>query len=302
MKYYPVLIPTLNRYEHFKRCVESLARNTHADKTELIIGLDYPPSKKYEKGYKQIKEYIPSIVGFKKVTVFERKENYGAGRNYRDLQKYAFDYYDAVISTEDDNEFSPCFLDYMDKALEKYRDTKEVSSVSGFNQYYTDTSSIIFVNDNSAWGFGRWRDKYCPTIEDTKKILSSFINIIRIFHRYRILLPILFHMMKVRTLYGDAIWTCYNIIYNKYQVRPSLSLVRNWGHDGSGIHCGTTDKYINMRISSVTTFELPDIPIKRFKAVDKFVRYNQMPTNFFKRRKVELDILLHIPLNIINTI
>ena len=117
MTYYPVIIPTLNRYEHFKRCVESLARNTHADKTELVIGLDYPPSKKYEKGYKQIKEYLPSINGFKKITIFGRRENYGVHRNFIALQNYAFEHYDAVISTEDDNEFSPCFLDYMNKAL-----------------------------------------------------------------------------------------------------------------------------------------------------------------------------------------
>ena len=40
--YYPIVIPTLNRYEHFKKCVESLARNTHADKTELIVGVRLP--------------------------------------------------------------------------------------------------------------------------------------------------------------------------------------------------------------------------------------------------------------------
>ena len=49
-EYAPILIPTLNRYEHFKRCVESLAKCTHAEKTELVIGLDYPPSERYQKG------------------------------------------------------------------------------------------------------------------------------------------------------------------------------------------------------------------------------------------------------------
>lgn len=39
----PILIPTLNRYEHLKRCVESLAKNKLAKESELVIGLDYPP-------------------------------------------------------------------------------------------------------------------------------------------------------------------------------------------------------------------------------------------------------------------
>lgn len=42
--YAPVIIPTLNRYVHLKRCVDSLAKCTHAPDTELIIGLDYPPT------------------------------------------------------------------------------------------------------------------------------------------------------------------------------------------------------------------------------------------------------------------
>ena len=42
MNYTPILIPTLNRYNHLKRCVESLAKCTHADKTDLYIALDYP--------------------------------------------------------------------------------------------------------------------------------------------------------------------------------------------------------------------------------------------------------------------
>lgn len=44
MTYYPVIIPTLNRFEHFKNCVESLANCTYAPETELIIGLDFPPA------------------------------------------------------------------------------------------------------------------------------------------------------------------------------------------------------------------------------------------------------------------
>ena len=57
-KYAPVYIPTLNRYEHFKRCLESLERCTDADKTDVYVGLDYPPSEKYVAGWKKIDEYL----------------------------------------------------------------------------------------------------------------------------------------------------------------------------------------------------------------------------------------------------
>ena len=55
MIYYPVCIPTLNRYEHLKACVESLQRCTHADKTELIIGLDaLPPPRRIMKSIARV--------------------------------------------------------------------------------------------------------------------------------------------------------------------------------------------------------------------------------------------------------
>ena len=41
--YAPVIIPTLSRFEHFKRCWESLENCTGADKTEVFVALDYPP-------------------------------------------------------------------------------------------------------------------------------------------------------------------------------------------------------------------------------------------------------------------
>ena len=59
--YAPVIIPTLNRYDHFVRCIQSLAKCTDASETDLIIGLDFPPSDKYVDGYKRIKEYCDKI-------------------------------------------------------------------------------------------------------------------------------------------------------------------------------------------------------------------------------------------------
>lgn len=52
----PVLICTLNRYVHFKRCIESLSACTYADKTDLFIGLDYPLKDEHWEGYLIIKD------------------------------------------------------------------------------------------------------------------------------------------------------------------------------------------------------------------------------------------------------
>ena len=121
MNFYPVVIPTLCRYEHFKECVVSLSKNIYASETELVIGLDYPPSEKYFEGYSHIKEYLSEIKGFKKVTIFENTKNLGSSKNSEQLITYALDNYDAYIYSEDDNIFSPFFLQFMNESLEKYR-------------------------------------------------------------------------------------------------------------------------------------------------------------------------------------
>lgn len=275
MTYYPVIIPTLNRYEHFRRCVESLARNTHADKTELVIGLDYPPSEKYEKGYKQIKEYIPSIAGFKKVTVFERKENYGAGRNYRELEKYAFEHYDAVISTEDDNEFSPCFLDFMSKAFERYKRDERISCICGYNdesQYDVSDSNIIFIPSGGAWGMGQWKSKqYMLDFDDhyAENTLKSWKKSWKIFHTRPAVLQMLMAMNQNKGRWGDVVYCCRNILEGRYQVRPRISMVRNWGHDGSGLHCGKNNIYERQQIQTAATFNIDSV----------YVGVDNIPTN-----------------------
>ena len=130
--YAPVFIPTLCRYEHFKRCVDSLSRCIGAKHTILIIGLDYPLKEIHWDGYHKIKEYIPSISVFKEVIVLERTENYGSKKNGDEAFKYIYERYDRMILTEDDNEFSPNFLEYINKGLVQYKNNPNVFAICGY--------------------------------------------------------------------------------------------------------------------------------------------------------------------------
>ena len=83
MIYAPVIIPTLCRYKHFKECLESLSKCKWAEETEVFIGLDYPAKESHRPGYEKIKSYLKEVgdMTFKKIHVFEREVNYGAGKN-----------------------------------------------------------------------------------------------------------------------------------------------------------------------------------------------------------------------------
>ena len=312
MTYYPVIIPTLNRYQHFKECVESLSKCTHANKTELVIGLDYPPSEKYVEGWRLIKEYIPTITGFFKVTFFEHNTNLGASGNEIFLKNYVFQNYDAYIFSEDDNIFSPCFLDYMDKCLEKYKDDNKVFCICGClepNFYnlltYTDYKNNIIkiIGNMSAYGEGIWKYK---ELELQKKFPKDFRKFI-FSSRWRIL-KLLKCPLKLNHDYYwlrdnpklncicDFTRNAWMVINNQINILPKISLVKNLGFDGSGLNCGDNieeqKKMEALVISDDKTYEIIDNITK--KEIKKISKLSYQPCNDYEEneKKEILPIVL----------
>ena len=252
----PVLIPTLNRHVHFKRCVESLSACTHADKTDLFISLDYPLKDNHWEGYELIKAYLPTIKGFKTINVIEREKNYGAVDNFFKSLEYIFERHNRLIFSEDDNVFAPDFLSFVNKGLEVYQDRDDVFSVSGYQYPVTIPKSydkdIYIWQGFSAWGVGLWRTKWkkvnfehafaLDTVKNFLKNYKDVYQLQKIANRY---LPAMIEMIKKQIIHGDGL-ICFYLFQNKmYSIFPTISRVRNTGHDGSGEHCGymTTDTY-----------------------------------------------------------
>ena len=238
----PIIIPTLNRYEHFKNCVESLKKDKLASQTELIIGLDYPPSEKYVNGYNSIKDYIPTICGFKEVIVLESKTNLGPIENVNRLKEYVKNKnYDSYIFTEDDNVFSSCFLQFINDALNKYRFDRNILSISGYShkECYSFPSRFYFTYDSCAWGLGCWINK------------ENALD---------------------------------NIFEKTYQFRPVISLVRNCGQDGSGLHSGINKTLQEQDIYENDELFLDDNVLAADSAENmRFYKNKSMWKNPFKR-------------------
>ena len=271
MKYHPVYIPTLNRCEHFKACVESLARCTHADKTELVVSLDYPPAEKYVEGWRKIKAYLPTLrtLGFGKVTVFEQTENLGPYANNLVVKNYCIANYDAYIGTEDDNVFSPCFLDFMNQAIERYRDDPKVLTVCGYTQPAAEDPNLgaaYLSLDHCGWGTALWHHKD-PPIEAGYAdpawpgcLLRKPLFLLRFLFTYPIGLVMFRKMVREGKKYGDLCRTAYNFAHGTYQLRPTESLVRNCGQDGSGVHCCVNAAAASQPIGDAKTFDFGDKP------------------------------------------
>ena len=251
-KYAPVIIPTLNRYEHFKRCLESLSRCTDADKTEVIIGLDYPPSDKYVSGYNKIKKYLErGVQGFRSVTVLETEHNLNAYGNAKRLWQYAFDNgYSAAIFTEDDNEFAPAFLSYCNWGLHEFADKKNIFYICGYSLVdIPELFNNVYAYNRGfcAWGCATWLDRRIKELEcnDFTRIKDYVdeMSLSAIFEKSKVCLAAsLLGMLKKRYILSD---TALQIMPEdeRWCIFPKNNLVRNWGQDGSGIHSGNTKKF-----------------------------------------------------------
>ncbi len=295
----PVLIPTLNRHEHFKRCVESLVACTYADKTDLFIALDYPLNNSHKYGYNVIKSYISSIRGFKSINIFERETNYGARKNILDARKIIFEKYDRLILSEDDNIFSPDFLYFVNKGLEVYKDRKDIFSVTGYQypiklpkRYKHD---IYLYHGFSAWGYGVWRDRFEKltwNIEEIQLFLRNKEQGEKIMSKN--LISKLKKIVETGNITGDVYICYYQIVNNMHSVFPVTSRVINTGFDGSGIHGGNSKwaqkKYLNQKKSDGTLTLYFPYDILPDKTVIKYLR-RQLKSNIIKELIRNPDIV-----------
>lgn len=286
--YAPVMVTTICRYEKFRNCIETLSRCTDADKTEIFIGVDYPAKEEHRSGYLKIKEYLPTISGFKKVNVFLREKNLGQKKNVMDLRDRIRKDYDRYIITEDDNEFSPNFLQYMNQCLEKYKDNPKVTAICGYS--YQEWENVGDYPYNAypmegfcAWGVGGWFEK----IEKYKVFLSAS-EIIHDPKYVRQLFKKKMHITVHRLLFrhnisgGDLRRRCYCALENKYSIFPTVSKVRNHGFDGEGTHCAVINTYAKQKIDESPSFVLDDFELKHYLQIDK-LHDKQYAGKFFFR-------------------
>lgn len=248
----PIIIPTMSRYEHFVRLMESLKNNTWAKYTDVYIGLDYPPYEKYFDGYNKIKEYLSgNFEEFNKIVVFEREKNYGAYKNCECLRNYIFQRYDRLIRADDDCEFSSVFLEYMNKALTKFENDDNVVAVTGYSYPVTwkvDKNATAFKNNAifPMWGTGYLRKNYYKMENDIlNDCFSNFFrkNFIKRENmtkaRWIDVIGSLYNNNKLDLLHRttDISFGAYIQIKEKYIITPKETLVINHGFDGSGIYC-----------------------------------------------------------------
>lgn len=309
-QYAPVIIPTLDRYDHFCLCLESLEKCALSGFTEVYVGLDYPPSEKYVEGWMKIDEYLSEKEkrnSFKKLHVFRRESNCGVGKptgNNELLMKEVSRTNDRYIFTEDDNVFSFRFLEYMNRGLEMFKEDKSVFSICGYIHPYDysipkSDSTCVKLQEMSAWGYGSWFDRRFSR-EEMNLMVNEYLSdneIRKHFHEVR---PDIFTglmTMKDRNIiWGDCLYTANLFKTKRHCIFPLLSLVQNHGWDGKGTNGGIlkgfSDQAVEGKINTPFSFVMANEKETRI-VNESIVRYWKHRTSFIHRVLNEIEIQLY---------
>ena len=248
MRLAPIVLFTYNRLWHTQKTIQALKNNELANESELIIYSDGAKNKSAYESVSQVRDYVETVDGFKKVTIISREKNWGLANSIIDGVSQAIKKHGKVIVLEDDLVTSPFFLRYMNDALEFYKDENEVMHISGYiypidNKNLNDT---FFIKPDTCWGWATWDRAWKYFKKDTNYYLNIFSKeMIRDFNlngNYD-------HFKQIKANKNGRIdtwaiyWYASTYLQNGLSLHPSQSFVSNIGHDGKGVHCVKTSIY-----------------------------------------------------------
>ena len=249
MKLAPIGLSTYSRLSHLKQTINALQKNTLAKETDLYVFSDAAKPGD-ELKVDAVRKYLDTINGFKNVHVLKRTQN-SRVRNGRDGMYELLNKYGKCIYMEEDIVTAPGFLRFMNESLDFYEKDEKIFSVSGYAppiNIPADYSLDIFILRRAcAWGMGIWYDSFKKIhYLDYAEVLERFSSNkeVQELSKYgEDLLRMILLDAEGKIDAFDVKIFYYQFLNDKYTIYPRKSLVRNIGHDGSGVHCGRTNKF-----------------------------------------------------------
>jgi GT2 family glycosyltransferase len=187
------------------------------------------------------------VSGFRSVTVVERATNLGLANSIIDGTTRLTREFGRVIVLEDDLVVSPRFLEYMNRALERYQDEDSAMQVSGY-MFPVDVGAeadAFFMPFTTSWGWATWErawQHFDPAMKAfdalvTNRQLRDSFNLGGAYDY--------FHMLERQRSGSIDSWAIrwYLSVFMRggLTLYPARALVRNTGFDGSGTHCVDAD-------------------------------------------------------------
>lgn len=290
MKPAPILLFVYNRPDHVRQSIASLQQNTLAAQSPLLIYSDAAKNEESRKAVEEVRRYLRSIAGFASVTIIEREENWGLARNIIDGVTSQVNSFGRVIVLEDDLVVAPHFLQFMNDALEAYRDEPRIGHIQACD--FTKDPALpdtFLIKWTGSWGWGTWDRAWKHFNPDGQALLRQ-LEERKLTRTFDFNGTYGFTRMLRRQVEGKnnswAIrWNASLFLSDVLSLNVGRSLVQNNGFDGSGTNCGGGGLYDS-------SLWLNPLPVKKISPIEEspkaraaFARYYHH-TNCFMAKAI----------------
>jgi hypothetical protein len=273
MKLAPICLFTYNRLEETKKTIAALENNFLASESELFVFSDGWKNEAQKDKILELRLFLKTITGFKKVTVFESEKNKGLAISIINGVTDIINKFGSVIVLEDDLETTENFLGFMNNSLNFYKGDNAIQSISGYSldikKDNDDYSDVYFQQRTHSWGWATWKpywDQGNFDLEYLRDYVHNYENHLKMFKETcgadidRMLLDTIYS----RNNSWYVRWAFNQFLNNRYTVYPFLSKISNIGFGDDATHCTSINVYkTQMDTLAKTNFNLVDFEVNK---------------------------------------
>jgi hypothetical protein len=268
--------------------VESLQKNELANESDLFVYSDAPKDELAALNVAEVRKYIKSIEGFKRITIIEREKNWGLANSVIDGVTRIVNDYGKIIVLEDDLVTSPLFVKFMNEALEMYEDEQKVASIHGYIYPIDGLPETYFIRGADCWGWATWKRAWNIFEADGQKLFNKLME--KKMHKEADFNDSYgFTQMLKDQISGKndswaVRWYMSAFLNDMLTLYVGKSLVKNIGLDGSGTHRDISNM---LAVGLSNEFNLKKVNVAENLQARRSME-NRSMENYFKSMKVSL--------------
>ena len=286
----PIALFAYNRPTHLHQAVQSLLSNELAAASDIFIFSDGPRSSAQHAAVEEVRRYAGTVAGFRSVHLVKRAGNLGLANSIIDGISRLTSEFGRVIALEDDLVVSNRFLEYMNVALERYREEESAMQISGY-MFAVDLDAgtdAFFMPFTTSWGWATWKrawQHFDPEMKGFEALvrdrhLRESFNLDGAYDYFDLL-----ERQRRGSIDSWAVrWYLSVFLRRGLTLYPARTLVRNTGFDGSGTHCFAAERE---QLSIEPDFHVEIYPAE----VQPYPEWRKVLAAFPKRRRITGDPL-----------
>ena len=292
----PIAFFAFNRPYHTLKTLNSLSDNLEANQTDFYAFIDGPRKTSEIQLIDNVEKIIRSFESnFRSLTIFRSENNLSMAINQKRGISHVLSSFDSVIIMEDDICVSKYFLSYMNNALEIYKRNKEVWHINGFNYpvKFDGDFECFFMRSMQCWGWATWKDRWKNFVDDplscdpyylkaifTKKMINEFdLNVRKSINWSQVEDNASGKLNNTLAIF----WYGFIFLKKGLCLTPKISMTKNIGHDGSGIHSYLDNECASANINNRKVTNFPNLIEENIYCLNQIRKYLNKKNRLFTR-------------------